>query len=128
GFVKKAALAGAAVLAAPGIIRSRSPGSRLNIVIIGCGGRGAGNMKEMLGENIVALCDVNEQNLFRAAQKVPQANKFRDFRRLYGELRDNEFDAVVVSSTEHTHAFATLPALERKKHVYCEKPLAHNVR
>jgi len=43
-------------------------------------------------------------------------------------LKDGEFDAVVVSSTEHTHAFATLPALQRKKHVYCEKPLTHSVR
>src|SRR5947199_8901214 len=47
---------------------------------------------------------------------------------MYDELKDGEFDAVVVSSTEHTHAFATLPALLRKKHVYCEKPLTHNLR
>src|SRR5262249_14903964 len=62
------------------------------------------------------------------AEKAPQAKQFRDFRKLYDELKDSEFDAVVVSSTEHTHAFATLPALLRKKHVYCEKPLTHNVR
>src|SRR6187399_1668987 len=43
-------------------------------------------------------------------------------------MKDSEFDAVVVSSTEHTHAFATLPALRRKKHVYCEKPLTHSLR
>ncbi len=52
----------------------------------------------------------------------------RDFRKLYDELKDSEFDAVVVSGTEHTHAFATLPALLRKKHVYCEKPLTHSLR
>src|SRR5581483_7002839 len=57
-----------------------------------------------------------------------RAKKFRDFRKLYDELKDGDFDAVVVSSTEHTHAFATLPALQRKKHVYCEKPLTHSVR
>src|SRR5205085_2793227 len=57
-----------------------------------------------------------------------KAKQFRDFRKLYDELKDSEFDAVVVSSTEHTHAFATLPALQRKKHVYCEKPLTHNIR
>src|SRR5262249_32078696 len=81
-----------------------------------------------LGETIVALCDVSEPNLQKAAQKVSQAKKYRDFRKLYDELKDGEFDAVVVSSTEHTHAFATLPALQRKKHVYCEKPLTHNLR
>jgi predicted dehydrogenase len=127
-FLKSAALAGAGLLAVPGIIRSRSPGSRLNVVIIGCGGRGRSNLKEMLGENIVALCDVDEHNLFTAAEEVPGAKKFRDFRRLYDELGENSYDAVVVSTTEHTHAFATLPALQRKKHVYCEKPLAHNIR
>src|SRR5262249_54244339 len=63
-----------------------------------------------------------------AAKKAPKAKKFRDFRKLYHDLKDGDFDAVVVSSTEHTHAFATLPALERKKHVYCEKPLTHNLR
>jgi predicted dehydrogenase len=66
--------------------------------------------------------------LLQAAQKAPHAKKFRDFRKMYDELKDSEFDAVVVSSTEHTHAFATLPALRRKKHVYCEKPLTHSVR
>ena len=57
--------------------------------------------------------------------KHPKARKFRDFRKLYDHA--NEFDAVVVSTTEHTHAFATLPALQLGKHVYCEKPLTHNV-
>ncbi len=100
----------------------------MNIVVIGCGGRGAANLREMLGENIVALCNVSEPNLLQAAQKAPRAKKYRDFRKLYDELKDGDFDAVVVSSTEHTHAFATLPALRRKKHVYCEKPLTHNLR
>jgi predicted dehydrogenase len=109
-------------------VRSKSPNEKLNIVVIGCGGRGAANLREMLGENIIALCDVDENNLGKAAEKAPRAKKFRDFRKLYNELKDSEFDAVVVSTTEHTHAFATLPALRRKKHVYCEKPLTHSVR
>jgi predicted dehydrogenase len=116
------------VLGLPSVGRSKSANEKLNIVIIGCGGRGAANMQEMLGENIVALCDVNEHNLLQAATRAPRARKFRDFRKLYDELKDGDFDAVVVSTTEHTHAFATLPALQRKKHVYCEKPLTHNVR
>jgi len=109
---------------------SRSPNEKLNVAIIGCGGRGGGNLAEGLkcGVNVVALCDVAEPNLLQAATKAPKAKKFVDFRKLYDELKDSEFDAVVVSSTEHTHAFATLPALQRKKHVYCEKPLTHNIR
>ncbi len=127
-FVQGTALAGAAVLAAPAFVSCRAPSEKLNVAVIGCGGRGASNMGAVLTENVVALCDVSEPNLLRAAQRAPKAKKFADFRKLYDELKDGEFDAVVVSSTEHTHAFATLPALLRKKHVYCEKPLTHNLR
>lgn len=127
-FLRQAALSGAAIAGAPAFVRSRAANEKLNLVIIGCGGRGAANMASVMSENIVALCDVSEPNLLQAAQKAPSAKQFRDFRKLYDELKDSEFDAVVVSTTEHTHAFATLPALRRKKHVYCEKPLTHSVR
>src|SRR5262249_55064602 len=126
-FLQQSAASSAAFFAAPAVLSARSPNEKLKVVIIGCGGRGAANMNEMLKENIVALCDVSETNLLRAAEKAPHARKFRDFRKLYDTLKDGDFDAVVVSTTEHTHAFATLPALERKKHVYCEKPLTHNL-
>ena len=111
---------------APAIVRAQA-GRKLNVAIIGCGGRGAGNLAEIAanGENIVALCDVNANNLAAAAKKYPDAKTFADFRKLYDEFKD--FDAVAVSTAEHTHSFATLPALRMKKHVYCEKPLAHNV-
>jgi predicted dehydrogenase len=71
------------------------------------------------------LCDVNENNLNSAAANYPNARKVIDFRNVFD--REKEFDAVVVSTTEHTHAFATLPALQLKEHVYCEKPLTQNV-
>jgi predicted dehydrogenase len=127
-FLQRSTASSVAFFAAPAVLSARSPSEKLNVVIIGCGGRGAANMKEMLKENIVALCDVSEPNLLRAAEKAPHARIFRDFRKLYDTLKDGDFDAVVVSTTEHTHAFATLPALQRKKHVYCEKPLTHNLR
>src|SRR5262249_56367651 len=97
----------------------------LNIAVIGCGGRGGGNLGSVSSENIVALCDVNENNLNGAASKYSKARKEVDFRKLFDH--EKEFDAVVVSTCEHTHAFATLPALQLGKHVYCEKPLTHNV-
>ena len=126
-FIQLAGAAGAGVLGFPAILRSQSPNSRLNVAVIGCGGRGASNFAGVLGENIVALCDVNEVNLLAGAAKAPGAKQFRDFRTMYDSLRDSECDAVVVSTTEHTHAFATLPALKRKKHVYCEKPITRDV-
>lgn len=120
GFV-----ASSTILGLPAFLRGASLNERLNIAIIGCGGRGASNLAHVSSENIVALCDVNERNLDAAAKNFPQARKFADFRKLYDNA--NTFDAVVVSCAEHTHAFATLPALQLGKHVYCEKPLAHSV-
>ena len=125
-FLRTAAAASA--LGFPAILRSQNPGDKLNLAIIGCGGRGAGDMAEVMSENIVALCDVNANNLRAAAQRAPGARQFRDFRQMYDTLKDSEFDGVVVATTEHTHAFATLPALRRKKHVFCEKPLTRDVR
>lgn len=119
------ATAGAFTFGAPAILRAANVNEKLNIAIIGAGGRGASNTGDVASENIVALCDVSESNLEAAAQKFPKARKFSDFRKLFDNA--NEFDAVVVSTCEHTHAFATLAALELGKHVYCEKPLTHNV-
>jgi predicted dehydrogenase len=112
-------------LGAPAILRGRNLNEKLDIAVIGVGGRGAANLNGVASENIVALCDVYDPAVDQAAVNHPQARRYHDFRRLYD--RAGEFDAVVVSTTEHTHAFATLPALHLGKHVYCEKPLTHNV-
>lgn len=125
-FLKVAALGASTAFAAPAILRGQNLNEKLNIAVIGVGGRGGGNLNEVAGENIVALCDVNEANLGKAAEKFSKAAKFVDFRRVYD--KPDAFDAVVVSTCEHTHAFATLPALLNGKHVYCEKPLTHNIR
>src|SRR6516162_6961235 len=92
-FIRQAALTGAALAGAPAIVSSRAPSEKLNLVVIGCGGRGASNMQAVLSENIVALCDVSEPNLEQAAKKAPDARKFRDFRKLYDDLKDSDFDA-----------------------------------
>lgn len=136
----------AGVFGFPAIVSSRSPNSKLNLAFIGVGGRGAANVSALVGtvlyprklkngetapppagptENVVAICDVNGQNLDVAAGAFPKARAYRDFRKLYEESKD--FDAVVVSTTEHTHAYATLPALLMGKPVYCEKPLTRDV-
>jgi predicted dehydrogenase len=113
------------LLAAPRYLHARNANERLNIAAIGVGGRGAGNLAEVRAENIVALCDVNEAALGGAGTRHPKARRFTDFRRLFDHAR--EFDAVVVSTCEHTHALATMMALRHNKHVYCEKPLTHNI-
>ena len=142
-FLSRSATA-AAALGFPAIVSSRSPNDKMNLVFIGVGGRGAANIKELTGvalytpprgkdakpdagaqpppameprENVVALCDVNGENLDRAGTAFPKAQKFRDFRKLYDSVSAGEIDAVVISTTEHTHAYATLPALLMKKPV-----------
>jgi hypothetical protein len=112
-------------LGAPAIVRGQNLNSLLNIAVIACGGRGGSNLKDVSSENIVALCDVNGKNVESAAAQYPKAKTFTDFRKLYE--KPDLFDAVVVSTCEHTHAFATLSALKLGKHVYCEKPLTHNI-
>src|SRR5262245_26277144 len=124
-FLRQTAAAGAA-LAAPAFLRARGANEKLNIAMIGSGGRGAANLAGVASENIVALCDVNKAAIAKAAEKYPQARQATDFRVLF-DKHVKEFDAVVVSTCEHTHAFATLPALQLGKHVYCEKPLTYNI-
>ncbi|MBA3316024.1 MAG: Gfo/Idh/MocA family oxidoreductase [Planctomycetaceae bacterium] len=131
-FLATAGLATGAI-ALPGLARAQapattSPNDRLRLAFIGVGGRGGANLRELTsqGDEVVAICDVDQRHLDRAATQFPQAKSFRDFRALYDEFQ--EFDAVVVSTPEHTHAYAMLPALRLGKHVYCEKPLTHNIR
>jgi hypothetical protein len=124
-FLRHSAIAAGAIVAAPAIVRGQNVNDLLNIAIVGCGGRGGGNLQSVRSQNIVALVDVNENNLNKAAEQFPDARKLTDFRKLY-DFAD-EFDAVVVSTCEHTHCFATIPALQLGKHVYCEKPLTHNI-
>lgn len=97
---------------------------RLNIGVIGVGGRGAGDLAAVAGENIVALCDIDENRLNAAAANHPAAKKYVDYRKL---LEQTDLDAVVVATPDHHHAPATVRALGRGLHVYCEKPLTHTV-
>src|SRR5687768_16042596 len=98
-FLQDSATAGASLLAFPAIVSAQNANEKLNIAIIGSGGRGASNLKDVASENIVALCDVNERNLEAAATRHPKARKYVDFRKLYDAA--NDIDAVVVSCAEH---------------------------
>src|SRR5262249_26334027 len=78
-FLQTSVAAGAAVLGAPAFLRARGAIEKLNIAVIGSGGRGGHNLTHFTGENVIALCDVNENFLNKAAEKLPHARKFRDF-------------------------------------------------
>jgi len=125
-FLKTSLVAGAGltILRSGMLARGAAPNERLNIAIIGCGGRGAADINGVKGENIVALCDVNANTLAAAAKRFPTAKTYSDWRKC---LDQKDIDAVVCATTDHTHAFVNVWAMNRGKHVYCEKPLANSV-
>jgi len=125
-FLKSSAAVGAGlVILKSGILKAgQSPNEKLNIAVIGVAGRGGANLNNVKSENIVALCDVNAKNLAGAAKNFPRAKTYEDWRKC---LEQKDIDAVVCSTVDHTHAFVNIWAMNRGKHVYCEKPLANSV-
>jgi hypothetical protein len=103
-----------------------SPNDKLNVAVIGVSGRGGSNFGAMRGQNVVALCDVDERNLGKAKERAPEAKTFVDFRKMLDEM-SSRIDAVTVSTPDHVHGPACIAALQLGKHVYVEKPMAHNV-
>lgn len=117
-----------AALAASGLPAWAAPKSaneKLNIGIIGTSGRALGNIDGVKGENIVAVCDIDDLLLGRASDQFSAAKTYVDFRKMLEEQRD--LDAVVISTADHTHIPAAVMAMRLGKHVYCEKPLSHFV-
>jgi len=105
---------------------SKSPNEKLNIAGIGVGGRGAADVNGAAIDNIVALCDVDENRAAGTFNKFPNAKKYSDFRKMLDEM-DKQIDAVVIGTPDHTHAPPAAMAMRRGKHCYCEKPLTHAV-
>ncbi|MBT3244135.1 MAG: Gfo/Idh/MocA family oxidoreductase [Bacteroidetes bacterium] len=124
-FVKTAGALGSGILIAPHLL-SCSANNRLNIAIIGAGGRGIQNWKPFVEENIVAICDVDDRMIGPAVEAFPEARRFKDYRVMFDKMQ-RQIDAVIVSTPDHTHFAATIAAIDLGMHVYVEKPLAHNV-
>ncbi len=106
-----------------------SPNGKLQIAQVGVGGRGKGNMSALTrlpNVEMVGLCDVDSQFLAAASAELPRAKTFADYRKLFDAMGDL-IDAVLVSTPDHMHAPISSLAMSMGKHVYCEKPLAHNV-
>jgi len=102
-----------------------APSEKLNIAGIGVGGMGRSNLSQLETENIVALCDADHAYAAETFKKYPQAKTYSDYR----EMLDKEkgIDAVMIATPDHTHAVISMEAMRRKKHVYCQKPLTHDV-
>ncbi len=124
-FLKSTSALSTGLLIIPGLY-SCSPNSKLNFAVIGVGGRGRANWSKVENENIVAMCDVDDNRAAEGYKMYPKARKFKDFRVMFDKMH-NEIDAVIISTPDHTHFAATMAAMELGKHVYVEKPLAHNI-
>jgi predicted dehydrogenase len=125
-FLKAAAFSGAATLILPRtkLFGADAPSNKLNIALIGTWGRGEAHYGGISRENVVALCDINEEHLASAAKRFPNAKQYVDWRKC---IDQKDVDAVVCCTADHTHAFVANWTMNRGKHIYCEKPLANSV-
>ncbi len=115
------------VLGGPGFV---APSDKLNIACIGVGGMGKSDVDGVSGENVYALCDVDQKAAEESYRKHPKAKRYSDYREMLSREAGN-IDAVTVSTPDHSHAAAAMLALKANKHTYCQKPLArtlHEVR
>lgn len=131
-FLKKAALTAAAFYIIPRHVLGRgfiAPSDKLNIAAIGSGGMAAGNIQRAWNNgksNIVSLCDVDDRQGAEMFNKFPQAHRYKDFRQML-EKEHRHIDAVIIATPDHTHAVATMSAMQHGKHVYTQKPLTHDI-
>jgi predicted dehydrogenase len=129
-FLKTAATA---AVAAPFILRCSSdkpsPDNILNHACIGVGGMGWSDLskfKECPNVKIVAICDVDANNLKKAAEALPEARTYSDWRELFRK-EGNKIESVNVTVPDHNHFPIAYEAIRRGKHVYCQKPMCHDV-
>ncbi len=128
-FIKKSSVGALGIMLAPSILKAGFPKDKLRTAHIGVGNMGMEDLKAVSSHGaveVVALCDVDAINLSAAHKMHPGARIFFDYRAMLEEMGD-EIDAVIVSTPDHTHAPASLMAMNMDKPVYCQKPLTHYV-
>ena len=131
-FLQQSALTAVAFSIVPSSVLGKShghipPSEKLNIAAVGIGGMGKTNIRNVENtENIYALCDVDWRYAKPVLDRFPIAKKYKDYRKM---LDDNweEIDAVIVATSDHTHAIIAADAMTLGKHVYVQKPLTHSV-
>src|SRR5581483_7674816 len=127
-FLRNSALTGLGIwIADKSWAKGQSPNERVNFACIGVGGKGDSDTADAarLG-NVVAICDVDDNTLDKAAQKYPNARKYNDYRKMLDEM-GKSIDAVTVSTPDHVHALAAAAAMHLGKHCFCQKPLTHTI-
>ncbi|RLD92267.1 MAG: gfo/Idh/MocA family oxidoreductase [Bacteroidetes bacterium] len=130
-FLKTTAAATAGITIIPSHVMGKAlghvaPSDKLNIAGVGIGGKGRVNLRAMSSENIVALCDVDWKYAQDCFDDYPAAKRYWDWRIMLEEMGD-DIDAIMIATSDHTHAAIAATAIKMGKHVYCQKPLTHSV-
>ena len=129
-MLRVSAVAAAGAIAFPYFVPSSARGAndRIRVASVGVTGKGDSDVdaSAAAGGEIVALCDVDANNLSKKAKKYPQAKLYRDFRKMFDEM-EKSIDAVTVSTPDHCHGIVAGTAMKLGKHVYCQKPLTQTV-
>jgi len=130
-FVQRSSAAAAMACAAPQVAlwaAEASPNEKLNVAFVGAGGRGPSLIGGLASRvNIAAFAEVDEPYAAGTFKRYPQVPRFTDYRKMYDQL-ERKIDAVVVATPDQHHYPASMMALMRGKHVYCEKPLAYTIQ
>ncbi|HUR59257.1 MAG TPA: Gfo/Idh/MocA family oxidoreductase [Opitutaceae bacterium] len=127
-FLKQSAIAGAA-LGFPAVLRASNLNGRVQVAAIGVDGRGHADIHSLSSHEkmkFVGFCDIDSRVFGKVDEIAPGTPHFSDFRQMYEKLGDT-LDAVCVATPDHMHALPAIMAMQRGKHVYCEKPLGHTV-
>ena len=138
-FLKKsvgaaALAAGASAVGVPAILAERSPNSKLNTAVIGANGRGMAHVPVAAGEHLVAMVDIDDRRMGSTLDWLDKncpgvrskVKTYYDYRKMFDEMH-KQVDAVFIAIPDHSHACATMMAIKLGKHVYCEKPLTHDI-
>jgi len=124
-FLKSAAAGAGLVILPSGVLSgANAPSNKLNVAMIGTWGRADAHFNAISSENVVALCDVDENHIAHAAKRFPKAKTYVDWRKC---LDQKGLDAVICCTTDHTHGHIATWALNRDLHCYMEKPLGITV-
>ena len=128
-FLRNTSALTAAPLVIPNLVSSASPNGKINHAVVGTDGQGwsdLSNISTHPNVNITAICDVDTSRMAKAAAKFPNARKYQDWRDLL-ESEGDRIDSLQVAIPDHMHASVSIAAMKKGKHVYCEKPLAHEI-
>ena len=132
-FLKTAAVTSAGFMIVPRHVVGgpgfTAPSDKLNVAGIGAGGKGRSDLSSFVkggNVNVVALVDVDDDRAANTRKDYPKAKYYNDYREMLEKERDN-IDACSISTPDHTHAVATLAAMQLGKHVYTQKPLTHDI-